>query len=394
MLTTKDFRTKTEFIKKKNPKLPGKWHVALDIGYSSVKTFSPNSISIFPSYARKVSPGFSFITTPPDGAILYRDDATSQTWIVGEVAQNMIEAGDTNDSENILYSRDRYYDEMFLVIARCGMGLGLTSNEYGKPDNDEIFLQTGLPEMYLDDETFLKEALSGDHKFSLKVGAGPWTNYEVKLPESHIFVMSQPRGTLYSVCVNDDGKPTADANELLNQDMIVFDGGFGTLDLFYMRIGVHDDGKKSNGETYSDLGMKRVLQVASQKIYEQFKVSIPVPSMQRYLEEGTVRYFDKRKLEAKDYSIDEVIEKASDEVCSEAIARLVAGVDFGNFRAMIITGGTGEAWFYQMNERLKAAGVNIIPGNRNDGLPFVYSNVRGYFYYRYNKLASEAKSKK
>ena len=387
--TTKSFRTKTEFTKRKNAKVKGKWHIALDIGYSSVKTFSPNSISIFPSYARKVSSSFSFITTPPAEAILYRDDVTSQMWIVGEVAQNMIEAGDTNDSENILYSRDRYYDEMFLVIARCGMGLGLIANEHGKPDNDEIFLQTGLPEMYLEDESVLKEALSGDHKFSLKIGAGPWTNYEVKLPESHIFVMSQPRGTLYSVCVNDDGKPTADAEELLNKNMIVFDGGFGTLDLFYMRNGSHDDGVKNNGETYSDLGMKRVLQVASQMIYEQFKVSIPVPSMQKYLEEGVVRYFDKRKLEAKDYSIDEVIENASSKVCKEAIARLTAGVDFGNFRAMIITGGTGEAWFDQMNDRLKAAGVTIIPGNRNDGLPFVYSNVRGYYLYRYNKLMGD-----
>lgn len=383
-LTTKQFRTKTEFMERTNVSLPDKWPIALDIGYSSVKTFSPNSISIFPSYARRIPADFQFASATPDEAIFYKDES-EQTWIVGEVAQDMIKAGDTTDSESLLYGRERYENEMFLVIARCGIGLGLTDNQFGGPGNSEIFLQTGLPEMYMNDEPQLRETLAGTHKFSLRIGSGPWVSYEVTFPESHVFVMSQPKGTLFSICVDKEGKFTPEANDYLTGSAIVFDCGFGTLDLFPIESGV-----VSKGETYSDLGMRRVLQVTSKDIFSKYKVSIPVPSMQKYLETGMVRYIDKRKFESREYPFDNIIENASHAICEEALARLSNAVNLGDYNYLIVTGGTGEAWYHQICEKLKNfSTIKVIPGNQNDGLPFVYSNVRGYYLYRYNKLAGK-----
>ena len=54
MINTSDFKTKTEIIDRKNLSFSSAWPVAIDIGYSAVKGFSPNKAFRFPSYARLV----------------------------------------------------------------------------------------------------------------------------------------------------------------------------------------------------------------------------------------------------------------------------------------------------------------------------------------------------
>ena len=44
-MNSKDFKTKTFIQPRLNPTVPGKWPIALDIGYSSVKMFSPNMVA-------------------------------------------------------------------------------------------------------------------------------------------------------------------------------------------------------------------------------------------------------------------------------------------------------------------------------------------------------------
>ena len=60
------------------------------------------------------------------------------------------------------------------------------------------------------------------------------------------------------------------------------------------------------------------------------------------------------------------------------------------FQYIVITGGTGAAWkryFEDTFQGLKT--TTLLYGNQNDGLPFVYSNVRGYYLYRYNMLGRD-----
>ena len=35
------------------------------------------------------------------------------------------------------------------------------------------------------------------------------------------------------------------------------------------------------------------------------------------------------------------------------------------------------------------ATLNVVSGNQNDTLPIVYSNVRGYYMYQYNKIKAD-----
>lgn len=379
-MNTKRFRTRTELLERGQKKAPGVWEIALDIGYSGVKGMSPNKIYCFPSYAKRIDESFTFANKAPRESILYKNLQTNEMWIIGEVAQNMIATGDTSDSEASLYGRERYYQPMFKAYAEAGLGVGLLSNAYGTYNGEKIVLQTGLPERYMSDSKDLIDALSGTHEFAIKIGEGDWQQFSFEL--SDIYVMSQPKGTLFSVCIDKEGQFIKDAPLYLRSSVLVGDGGFGTMDLFSIIAGV-----VGNGETFTDLGMKRVLQELSKIISAEYKVDIPVPAMQKYLETGKVKYLNKKTLEAKEYPIDILLAKASNQVCDEAITRIINTVNIIDYDFFIVTGGTCAAWMHYIEEKFKNfKTLKIIKGNQNDELPFIYSNVRGYYYYRYNKL--------
>ena len=58
---------------------------------------------------------------------------------------------------------------------------------------------------------------------------------------------------------------------------------------------------------------------------------------------------------------------------------------FRDFSYLIISGGTGEAWFPQIKEYLSGLkNLTVLAGNMQDpSIPFLYANVRGYYFYRY-----------
>lgn len=381
-MDTKMYRTRTEFVERVNSKAPHVWEIALDIGYSGVKEFSPNSVASFPSYAKKGTVEFAGVA--PKKAILYRDEDSGQEWVVGEAAQDSIKSGDTSDSENVLYGRDRYDDEMFRVVARTGLGLGMLRNRCGEPNpTDRTIIQTGLPERYYaGDKEDLIDSLAGVHKFQLKIGQHDWRNFNINITKNDIRVMEQPKGTLFSICANNDGTNKPGFEKYLGGSVLIFDAGFGTLDTFGIFNGVVE-----NGETYADLGMKRVLQETSRGILEEYSVDIPIPAMQKHLETGEVTYFNKKKLESKRYGFGDILEKASNRICDEAISRILSSVNISEYNYFVVTGGTGEAWYDRICDKFKGLPtLSVIPGNQNDKLPFIYSNVRGYYLYCYNKL--------
>lgn len=385
MINTRKYRTRTEFIERENGKLPGVWLIALDNGYSGVKLYSPNLTACFPSYAKRVGEDFEFATKAPKESILYKNLDTNEQWLVGELAQNSIASGDTSDSESALYGRERYTNAMYQVISDVGLGLGMQSNQYGAPGKDRIVVQAGLPEKYLGDEPDLIDSIAGKHRFALKIGSGDWTFYDFTIASDDVYVMSQPKGTLFSVCIDKNGQFHPEAQKYLTSSILVFDPGFGTLDLFPIMSGI-----VGHGETYSDLGMKRVLQETSRLIKEAWNIDVPVPSMQKNLETGTVRYVNKKEMVSKEYQFADLLAQANQKVCNEAINRMNSAINLIDYNYFIVTGGTGAAWLPIIQERFKDySTLKIICGNQNDDLAFIYNNVRGFFYFRFNKLGKE-----
>ena len=54
---------------------------------------------------------------------------------------------------------------------------------------------------------------------------------------------------------------------------------------------------------------------------------------------------------------------------------------------LVITGGTGAAWFNYIKEYYKdLETLTIIDGASNDNLPSIFSNVRGYYMQQLNNL--------
>lgn len=401
-MNVKKFRTRTEFIERNNGSVDTMWPIGLDIGFSGIKVFSPNVISCVPSYARRVDDDFSFAAGDPAEAIIYMDLETEQKWLVGKFAQETMSTRNISESESSLYGRDRYYSEMFLVLARTGLGLGCKAyptDDAGVQINysylsdkrvilpsyspaDTIYIQTGLPERYMDDASSLTEVLSGEHRFALKIGNEDWRIFNIDVNAENIDVMSQPKGTLFSVCMNKDGSWHPDAKKYLTGSILVFDSGFGTLDLFPILSGVVEV-----GETFTNLGMKRILQETVKKIKAAYNVDIPVPAMQKILEQGVVRRMNKKTFDSEEVSFEEFLEQARNEVFEEAIVKLSSSIELVDYEYMIITGGTSAAWKNLIHEKFKnLKTLKILDGNQNDNLPYIYSNVRGYFMYRLNNL--------
>ena len=172
-MNSQDFMTKTQYISRDN-KSPADdvYLIAMDIGYSAVKVFSPEAVAMFPSYAVRDT-GYGTAGTLTSDYIRYENLDTGEKWFVGNMAQDGLSDDDTSVSETSLYGRDRYRDPMFAVIAETGLGIACMYSK-GIYKNRKVCLQTGLPPRYTGkgspDARDLTDLLSGTHRFSLRLG--------------------------------------------------------------------------------------------------------------------------------------------------------------------------------------------------------------------------------
>lgn len=258
MIDTRKFRAATMFLERNNGESEKTWIIAADIGYSAVKVMSPVIAACFPSFAVRVHNDRGMIGDVPENYITYRDLDTGEKWIVGQAAQDAISDRDTSISEKALFGRERYEDPMFKVIVRTGLAAGMSKGSNGSPAGKEICVQTGYPPEYESDTEDLREVFAGRHRFAIKIGSHQEQNFDFKILPENIHAMPQPMGTLFSVTTGKDGRLVPGMKEALKKNIIVFDGGFGTLDIFPIR-----GGRLEDCQTNDNLGMKRVLKETS-----------------------------------------------------------------------------------------------------------------------------------
>ncbi len=384
-MDSKKIRTRQESKSFPNPK-GKKQIVAIDIGYSSVKVYHENGCMSFPAYARKLE---GDILVADDADILYRENKDSDVYMIGYNAQNMASEIDATDSESELYGRKRYFSNSFKAIYRTALALTIGK----KGDNREIDIQTGLPSAYFKGDTpNIQKAMAGTHIFDLKIGNNDWQHFAYTINDENVNVMPQPLGTFYSVMTNNDGKlsegksdgSVPSSKELLYKNVLVMDIGFGTFDFYATKNRTAETDKKVSK---NDVGMKAVLAEVSKQIMDEYSVDIPVPSLQKCLETGQIEVFDEDTLTSDYKSIKEIVDKANEIVFDRAFEQAKAATSsFQGYDFIIITGGTGEAWFDKFKEKLKGLKtVRILPGNINDHNSMIYSNVRGYYMYAYQR---------
>lgn len=405
MIKTMDYRTKTLMLETANVTVDDYWPIAIDIGYSSVKVFSPNGIFAFPSYAKNLKKNPKLYGDLKEDEILYRDGDTGEIWRVGRSAQEMVNNLDTEDSEQELFGRTRYYSQLFKVITRTGLALGMLSNSAGDYNEKPIYVQTGLPPKYLDeDKAYLVEALSGNHEFAIKTSRHPnFINLKLNILKQNIEVMSQPEGTLMNLVMDDNGNGRPNARTLFQSNIIIFDAGFGTLDLFDIK-----NRKSSSKETFPQFGMREILDRTTKKIKKETGVLLPPSAMQNALESGTVLVRKRTgiKLSSSKQSFSDLLESATEEVCREAVEKIINIYDgLFEYQYLALTGGTSAAWEgYIRDYFLDVEDLTIIAGNEysrsaaHDDLPddapngqkrvaelekqksdIIFCNVRGYY---------------
>ena len=372
-MNTKSLRTLQETIAKRNVSLSRKWILGLDVGFSSLKGFAPNKYFCFPSFVNKLN---SDLQLSNDKDVLYRDE--SGTYLVGLSAQNQIGSDDTNETETELYARNRYSSKKFKIVIATGIAIGISENLYGKKkEEQELVIQTGLPTAYVaKDKKAIIKAFCEHYVFELKIGRGNWKKYDIQVKPENVFVMPQPVGSLYSVVIDKDGHSIPDAKDFFSKNILVADVGFGTFDPYGLI-----DRKIVLRESLSNLGMRRILAETSTYIREIYGEDIRVPAMQKYLERGYIEILDEETMQTEVVQIAPLLERSSEMVFQEAVSVLKSMTNFmRDYDILILTGGTCSLWMDKFTGHFKGMkSLTIISGNRNDKLPLLSANVRGYY---------------
>ena len=371
-MDTNRFRTRQERKPLSLPK--GKdYIIAPDMGYSSVKGFCETGYFCFPSYAKKLDG--DMINLPDTRDIMYRNEETGEVYLVGYNAQSM--ADGTNDTEGELYSRRRYTGERFRIL--CQTAVGLAAKD--KAPERKITVQTGLPASYMKDIADLKKAFSSMPTFSLKAGTEKtWTTYNLTIKEDDIYVMEQPKGALYSSLIYNNGSYTKDAMRMLKGSVMVMDAGFRTFDFYGIK-----DRRVECHESIDDIGMYQVFSETEKKIEKKYGEEVRVPTLQRHLTSGLITCVNEETMGSEEVEFSELLEAANNEVFESAKSMIRSITNaFRGYQYVIVDGGTGEAWYGKICDWLKGMKtLRVLPSNLNDRLPFLYSNARGYYMYRY-----------
>jgi len=260
----------------------------------------------------------------------------------------------------------------------------MMKNTFGDFAGKELFVETGLPAAYMMDEYALKDAFCQEHKFAVKVGKNPWQKFSFALDEDHVFVTSQPKGTLYSSVINENGEFLENSTRILKSRTLIFDAGFNTLDLVRNMNGVID----ANCISYDDLGMKAVFLETASAVEKKYHEHIEIPFMQYVLKTGILQGYTRKTRSTVEIDISGILEDKNREVCYRAINK-IRGMynDLLDLDYLVVTGGTGEAWWHIIKDEFKGLRtLTVLSGNENSDLPFTFSNVRGYYYYLYRSV--------
>lgn len=376
---TRSFATRTERRIKDNPHVDGVHIIGLDLGYSGPKVVHEKGNLCFPKFCMKITG--EQMGTPGKNDIVYEAYDSGSKFYVGDMAIRSLKEGAVV-TESALLGRNHYFHPDYIMTMRAAIALSLW--DLPKTDGHDLFIQTGLPPAYMTDSQYLRSVLEKRHHYKITLG-GECREFDYTIHANQVDIMYQPMGTYYSVVFDRDGNMTPDAFEYMNSNLMVFDGGFGTLDRFLVR-GKQLEAKESD----ASLGMSRVLDETKKMLLNELGVDVSIPALQTALKSGIVKKDDIITLQRKEYSIAPYLKKANELVREEAFESIKS--DVLDIQKLIMSGGTGAAWCDYFTDRLKGlSGLSVIPGTKNSNLPAVYTNARGYYYYRLNKIRKSAK---
>ena len=322
------------FLKNNEPVLIG-----LDVGYSSTKVVSNLGYHIFPSLVTPIEKQDEdkYTSFPKKTTLLYRDNnVTRKTWLVGDIIIEGIQ--EKLDNQDFLYGSNRIGTDENLVLNRVGLALALLKEDKSFIKNPEVRITVGLPAQYFSHENEYKSQLIGYHNFELFIN-GEWVEIKVDIPADDLNVMSQPMGTLFSLALNRQGQ-IIDEKLISSARLVIFDGGFGTVDTYVLT-----NGTTGKCKTWEKQGMRTVYERTLYQCEEETGRNLGFNRLNFILAkpeaERVVRYNGKNK-----WFVDPTVKTNIDIIAEDNIKSINKTYNYLNdVDLFIMTGGTGKVLY-------------------------------------------------
>lgn len=387
-INMEDLVTKTDYIFFKEPILipfiqklkiiP----MAIDIGYSAIKTFGMFGRHIIPAIPLKVKK--DTVEFAQDNHIKFKDNE-GNLWYIGDLVSTTTNYKQEDVNETRLYSIDRIKSKEYKILAELGIYFGMLENNYTVNTDGDLYIQTGLPSTQTEEAevvSALRQAFIGKHQFSVKIGKNPWVDIDITVKEDNLKVMEQPFGTIWSLGATHEGKFLR-KDLLESKNVLVFDAGFYSIDTYYAR-----SGRKTDTYTWQDHAMKEVLLRTSTDI--ELKTSTKKPKISEYTKYFTDPVNPGMIIYNKGQNKHNIMESLMPNLVAIANEILVEMEEryeyFEEVHTLIMTGGTGKAYYEYFKNNIKKPDLEIILAentekelNDKDYLNVVFANVTGYF---------------
>lgn len=364
--------------------------IAIDPGFDAMKVIANGIHFKFPFSAVETDERKMSDYGGRKEFILYKD-RSGATWRVGQYARTLMyeNKSQQDDPTAKLYTEERFISPEATVgiLSAIAKAIDLTGL-YNEQADLDIRLIVALPHSVRNKYAPTVAGLvSGAQRFYMTFDDGEEKEYRFNIVEQNVLTVSQTIAAILGETSDDNGYiDESKYHYLANGPTLVVDGGYYTMGLVPVSRGgsVDDDHAESN----TNYAMKNVNLGVAKEIADT-RPDIKHYSVEYLLSQGEseIRYMDKGQNKVVSIDLSVIREKKLQNVCSNFIRYLNKKYnDLIDFRYVLVTGGTGAAFFSQLLAYYKGTGVMdedhmllthpVLSGNE---LPIEFSVVTGAY---------------
>lgn len=364
--------------------------IAIDPGFDAMKVIANGIHFKFPFSAVETDERKMSDYGGRKEFILYKD-RSGATWRVGQYARTLMyeNKSQQDDPTAKLYTEERFISPEATVgiLSAIAKAIDLTGL-YNEQADLDIRLIVALPHSVRNKYAPTVAGLvSGAQRFYMTFDDGEEKEYRFNIMEQNVLTVSQTIAAILGETSDDNGYiDESKYHYLANGPTLVVDGGYYTMGLVPVSRGgsVDDDHAESN----TNYAMKNVNLGVAKEIADT-RPDIKHYSVEYLLSQGEseIRYMDKGQNKVVSIDLSIIREKKLQNVCNNFIRYLNKKYnDLIDFRYVLVTGGTGAAFFSQLLAYYKGTGVMdeahmllthpVLSGNE---LPIEFSVVTGAY---------------
>ena len=374
--------------------------IAIDPGFDSMKVIANGVHFKFPFSAVETDERKMSDYGGRKGFILYKD-RSGATWRVGQYARTLMyeNKSEQEDPSAKLYTEERFISPEAAVGISSAIAKAIDlTGFYDAQAELDIRLIVALPHAVRSKYAPTVAGLvSGEQRFYMTFDNGEEKEYRFNIEEANVMTVSQTIAAILGETSDDNGYiDESKYHYLANGPTLVVDGGYYTMGLVPVSRGgsVDDDHAESN----TNYAMKNVNLGVAKEIAAT-RPDIKHYSVEYLLSQGEteIRYMDKAQNKVVNIDLSAIREKKLQTVCNNFIRYMNKKYsDLVDFRYVLVTGGTGAAFFNQLLAYYKGTGVMdeghmllTHPTLAGKELPIEFSVVTGAYKGLRGKLGEE-----